>query len=671
MKNRALGIFVCTLLIATNVAVLADWNPGDGHKMHFPQLPDPNGWDVYATAGLSQYPNIVLADDWRCSETGFVKDIHFWGSWKGDIIGDIEYFVLAIHSDIPANPPNVPHSRPGKTLWEIEVDDWIERGPYTGNQGWFWPDGDYIPSDHDKYFQYNVFLDEEDWFPQEKGKIYWLAVSAVVEEVFGAVQPFWGWKSSENHWNDDACWSYWGDLNWQEMYEPGGSDPVTNMFWVELDSQGYPNEDLSGGTDYYDDGRSINGWYFYEFSEWWNIWFYDHPFDPERYKEIDVSFQLFKANPGMPSYVEIAINWATDFWEPGGPPPLPPLDPQYEDVVIGRYTLLESEEFREGFYEFPTFYIEEYNPEWVSMDVRGFNYRIVEGIIAHDCLPSTSQQSLDLAFVITGEETEEPSIDIDKKVSKDGGITWSDEVDVEFDDTVRFKITVENDGDVDLNYIQIVDTLPSCLEYADNAYPVEPIISGNKLTWIFTFLNVGQKKEIEFDAKAIETGENINEVSVTTYEEVSDSSTATVNVGEIPAPKIGCVGELRWSGIKPNSTVTGTIYAENIGDPGSKLKWKVCGNPPWGTWNFNPPSGTDLKPSDGLKAINVTVMAPNQQNQQFSGQITLCNEEDSTDTCTIQVSLATPKNKAINPLFLRFLEQYPHIYQILKYLLGI
>ena len=155
MNNKMLGIFVCTLLIATNVAVLADWDPGDGHKMHFPQLPDPNGWDVYATAGLSQYPKIVLADDWRCSETGFVKDIHFWGSWKGDIIGDIEYFVIAIHSDIPANPPNVPYSRPGETLWEIEVNDWVERGPYTGDQGWFWPDGDYIPSDHDKYFQYN------------------------------------------------------------------------------------------------------------------------------------------------------------------------------------------------------------------------------------------------------------------------------------------------------------------------------------------------------------------------------------------------------------------------------------------------------------------------------------------------------------------------------------
>ena len=56
--------------------VLADWDPGDGHKMHFPQLPDEEGWDVNAT-----FPK-VLADDWTCSGTGWVEDIHFWGSWR-------------------------------------------------------------------------------------------------------------------------------------------------------------------------------------------------------------------------------------------------------------------------------------------------------------------------------------------------------------------------------------------------------------------------------------------------------------------------------------------------------------------------------------------------------------------------------------------------------------
>ncbi len=58
-----------------------DLLPEDGHKMHFPQLPDEDGWDVNATQPQ------VLADDWTCSQTGWVKDIHFWGSWQGGDAG--------------------------------------------------------------------------------------------------------------------------------------------------------------------------------------------------------------------------------------------------------------------------------------------------------------------------------------------------------------------------------------------------------------------------------------------------------------------------------------------------------------------------------------------------------------------------------------------------------
>ena len=34
----------CITLLAG--PAFADWLPGDGHKMHFPQLPDEDGWDV-------------------------------------------------------------------------------------------------------------------------------------------------------------------------------------------------------------------------------------------------------------------------------------------------------------------------------------------------------------------------------------------------------------------------------------------------------------------------------------------------------------------------------------------------------------------------------------------------------------------------------------------------
>ena len=66
-------VLLCVAALAG--PALADWDPEDGHKMHFPQLPDPNGYDVSA---------YCLTDDWTCSETGPVTDIHFWGSCQGD-----------------------------------------------------------------------------------------------------------------------------------------------------------------------------------------------------------------------------------------------------------------------------------------------------------------------------------------------------------------------------------------------------------------------------------------------------------------------------------------------------------------------------------------------------------------------------------------------------------
>jgi len=124
-KKAVVFAIVAVLIASMSTVSLADWEPGDGHKMHYPQLPDEDGWDVYATAGLKQYPQVCLADDWRCTETGPVMDIHFWGSWKGGIEGNILAFVIAIADDIPADPTGgIPYSRPGTTLWERTFEFW-------------------------------------------------------------------------------------------------------------------------------------------------------------------------------------------------------------------------------------------------------------------------------------------------------------------------------------------------------------------------------------------------------------------------------------------------------------------------------------------------------------------------------------------------------------------
>jgi len=192
----------------------ADWVPADGHKMHFPQLPDAAGWDVNATQPL------VLADDWMCSETGFVKDIHFWGSWMHGIDGQIIQFVLSIHADIPdPDGPGPLYSMPGPTLWEKEITNFVAQPiDPPSMEGWYDPStGMFIINDHQRFYQYNVFLDQSQWFHQDAGTVYWLNISAIVANPS---MTQWGWKSTLNHWNDDAVWAMWGLLNWKDMFEP-------------------------------------------------------------------------------------------------------------------------------------------------------------------------------------------------------------------------------------------------------------------------------------------------------------------------------------------------------------------------------------------------------------------------------------------------------------------
>ena len=68
--------------------------------MHFPQLPDPNGWDV----SLMQ-PRII-ADDWLCTGTGPVSDIHGWISVQEDADLIAESFNRGIYSERPQTKPS-------------------------------------------------------------------------------------------------------------------------------------------------------------------------------------------------------------------------------------------------------------------------------------------------------------------------------------------------------------------------------------------------------------------------------------------------------------------------------------------------------------------------------------------------------------------------------------
>jgi hypothetical protein len=154
------------------------------------------------------------------------------------------------------------------------------------------------------------------------------------------------------------------------------SEPVVNYWYCEADA--------AGTVTGYGDDMYGTGWYFYDGTdvEWWNIWFYDHPLDLERYKEITIEFWAWKL--GDPSWLELAVNWSTDQWPNGtGAPPLPGED---ENLMIGRAVLVDSVDVPDGdpLHYVVTYTIPDYNPEWVSVDVRGQNF-MIEGVITHEC----------------------------------------------------------------------------------------------------------------------------------------------------------------------------------------------------------------------------------------------------------------------------------------------
>lgn len=220
-------------------SALADWDPGDPHKMHFPQLPDPLGWDVEIVSAQHE-----TADDWQCSQTGPVEDIHFWVSCPSEpapggpgvctsLEPNVTSVTVTIYSNIPDPEPGNPDtfSEPGTVLW----------GPFTyGPTEFSWRLVDSPPlegfadpqqdiwtvNDHFNYYQINI-EEIQDPFTQQEGEIYWLAVwvtwSSGVHNM--------GWKSSTDHFEDVAVYRTLEPGNpWARLIDP--SDTGLDLAFV-------------------------------------------------------------------------------------------------------------------------------------------------------------------------------------------------------------------------------------------------------------------------------------------------------------------------------------------------------------------------------------------------------------------------------------------------------
>jgi hypothetical protein len=157
------------------------------------------------------------------------------------------------------------------------------------------------------------------------------------------------------------------------------SQQIQDVFYVTIGPDGGV---VQGGGSGFEDGY----WYVYP-SGWINEWFYDHPFDPTRGKIIHIEFEWQSFMPDQPTYIGVAINWSTPEWsELGYGPNMPPTPEFDENLYIIRGCLMsEVGTFPTANFFARDFIIWPYNPEWVSIDVRGYNFEIINGVIIHEC----------------------------------------------------------------------------------------------------------------------------------------------------------------------------------------------------------------------------------------------------------------------------------------------
>ena len=179
--RSGLILAVAAMLVLAPMA-RADWDLGDPYKMHFPQLPNNSGQYMGGN---------ILADDWQCTESGPVTDIHFW-TFNDPIQANVPVYAI-ICTNSPANE-NRPWSLPEYQVWgryfmpgEYTVRDWVVENVH--------------------HWQFNI-EDIREPFVQTKGEIYWLGLR--IQQT-----PDQYWNFSDNHFMDQAA--QWNGTEWYPL----------------------------------------------------------------------------------------------------------------------------------------------------------------------------------------------------------------------------------------------------------------------------------------------------------------------------------------------------------------------------------------------------------------------------------------------------------------------
>jgi hypothetical protein len=236
MRKMLLWLMASMLLLPVSSG-LGDWDLDKSAK--WAQLPDLDITGIVVNASHTP-DDYILADDFLCTETDRLIEIHVFGSWWYDWFpgfppNEIE-FTLSIHDDIPANQNPDGYSIPGVPLWTMKfLPGSFDVQPYAEGieEGWLDAPNNYIPPPVAAFcWQYSFFIDPALAFLQEgtlsNPVVYWLSLEATPL----ADGPLFGWMTTLDHWNDNAVWGI-------------GMRPYPGPWWELRYPQGHPMADES------------------------------------------------------------------------------------------------------------------------------------------------------------------------------------------------------------------------------------------------------------------------------------------------------------------------------------------------------------------------------------------------------------------------------------------